>query len=132
MNKSKKIKRILEIIPGSISWVIILSLVLLAIFRPVACVIIVVIFDFYWIIRTVYLTTLLVMAYQKLTTQRKKDWLKACSRLSPDKKWQDMYHLIIFPVYKEGPEILRASLDSLKQTHYPKERLIVVAAFEER
>lgn len=132
MNKSKKIKRLLEIIPGSVSWFIILFLALLAFIRPVACAIFVVVFDFYWIIRTVYLTTLLVMAHHKLTAQRDKDWIKECQRLKTDKKWQDIYHLIIFPIYKEGPEILRDSLNSLKNTHYPKERLIVVATFEER
>jgi cellulose synthase/poly-beta-1,6-N-acetylglucosamine synthase-like glycosyltransferase len=132
MNKDRRIKRILEIIPGGISWSIILSLVLLAVFRPVVCAVAVIIFDFYWIIRTVYLTTLLIMAHRKLTRQRTKDWLKACTRLPPEKKWQDIYHLVIFPIYNEGVDILRVSLEALKKSRYPLDKFVVVAAFEER
>ncbi len=40
--------------------------------------------------------------------------------------------MVIFPVYKEGLDILRPSLEALKQCHYPKERMIIVVAFEER
>ena len=147
----QKIKRFLEIIPGSISWGIILFFILLAVFNPVACAILIIIFDFYWIIRTVYLTTLLVMAYRKLHKQKDRDWLSECQNLSPVRNsaqrdgnngisngvsprqdWRKLYHLIIFPVYKESPAVLRASLEALRQSHYPKEKMIVVMAFEER
>lgn len=46
--------------------------------------------------------------------------------------WTTIYHLVIFPTYREGIEILRASLHALLQADYPKERMIVVLAFEER
>lgn len=118
-------KRTLEIIPGLISWGIIFILVLLAFINPVACAIIIIVFDFYWIIRTIYLTTLLLMAHNRLYRERSRDWLGACPR-------NNLYHLIIFPVYNEGLDILRPSLDALKNCNYPKDRLIVVVAFEER
>ena len=132
MNNDKRIKRNLEIIPGLTSWSIIIFFVLLAIFNPVACAILIIIFDFYWIIRTIYLTTLLIMAYRKLRKQKDRDWLSNCESLAPTQDWSGIYHLIIFPVYKEGPEILSASLEALRQCHYPKEKMIVVVAFEER
>jgi hypothetical protein len=125
MEKSKLRKRVLEIVPGSISWGIILTLVLLAFINPVACAVIILIFDFYWIIRTVYLTTLLVMAHHRLYRERNKGWLNLCPR-------NNFYHLVIFPVYKEGPDILRPSLDAIRNCHYPKNKIIVVVAFEER
>ncbi|MBU0504055.1 MAG: glycosyltransferase family 2 protein [Candidatus Omnitrophota bacterium] len=129
---SQKIKRCLEIIPGALSWSSIAFLVILAILRPVSCAILIIIFDFYWIIRTVYLTTLLILAHRKLMKEKNKRWLSACQHLSPDKKWEEIYHLIIFPVYKEGLEILRPSLEALKKCRYPRENMVVVMAFEER
>jgi hypothetical protein len=132
MNESKKIKRFLEIVPGATSWLIILSLVCLSIFRPVVCAVVIIVFDFYWIIRTVYLTTLLLMAHRKLLRDKNKNWLKACQGLSPKHDWQSLHHLIIFPVYKEGIDILRFSLKALLASQYPKDRMIVVMAFEER
>ncbi|HTZ11914.1 MAG TPA: glycosyltransferase family 2 protein [Candidatus Margulisiibacteriota bacterium] len=124
--------RTLEIIPGALSWGVIFLLILFAYFKPVACALIVIVFDFYWIIRTGYLTTLLIMAYHKLARQKDNDWLAACQSLGITGGLERLFHLIIFPVYKEGPDILRASLDALKNSHYPKERMIVVVAYEER
>jgi len=132
MNKSPRLNRFLEITPGAISWGIILFLIAISVWRPIICAVLIIIFDFYWIIRTVYLTTLLIMAYKKLSQQKSRDWLSDCQRLKSASDWQSVYHLIIFPVYKEGLEILRPSLQALKQCRYPKDRMIVVVAFEER
>jgi cellulose synthase/poly-beta-1,6-N-acetylglucosamine synthase-like glycosyltransferase len=132
MKRNKKRRRYLEIFPGALSWTIIIFLVLLAIYKPVSCAILIIIFDFYWIIRTAYLTTLLILAHRKLHSQKDRDWLAYCNRLSPKKDWQKLYHLVIFPVYNEGLEILRSSLEALRQCHYPKDKIIVVMAFEQR
>jgi len=132
MNKSHRNRRILEILPGALSWGIIAFLIVLSIFRPIACAVLIIIFDFYWIIRTMYLTTLLLLAFRRLHQQKNKDWLLECHNLKTAHDWKEVYQLVIFPVYKEGLEILRPSLEALKQARYPKERMIVVAAFEER
>lgn len=132
MNKTRGFKRCLEIIPGFISWGVIIFMVVLSVWQPVLCATLIIIFDFYWIIRTAYLTTLLIMAHRKLFYQKDRDWLADCQGLSLQKDWQRLYHLIIFPVYKEGPEILLSSLEAIRQCHYPKEKMIVVVSFEER
>ena len=118
-------KRFLEIIPGALSWGIIIVLIILAIVNPVLCAAVIIIFDFYWIIRTLYLTTLLVMAHHKLYRYKDRVWLGRC----PD---NNLYHLVIFPIYKEGLDILRPSLKSIQDCNYPKDRLILVLAFEGR
>ncbi|MDC4222692.1 MAG: hypothetical protein MPW15_00190 [Candidatus Manganitrophus sp.] len=46
--------------------------------------------------------------------------------------WTTIRHLVIFPTYREGLEILRSSFNALLQADYPNERMIVVLAFEER
>lgn len=132
MSKSEKFNRFLEIFPGATSWGIIIFMVCLAIWHPVGCAVLIIVFDFYWIIRTLYLTTLLVMAYNKLSRQKQRDWLSECKSFGSGNNWREIYHLIIFPVYKEGLEIIRPSLEALRQCNYPKEKMIVVMAFEER
>jgi len=127
-----KIKRLLEIIPGLISWGVIVFLVVLSAWQPVICAVAIIVFDFYWIIRTLYLTTLLIMAHRKLFQERNRNWLNDCQVLGAEEKWLKFYHLIIFPVYKEGTDILKASLEAIKNSHYPKEKIIVVVALEER
>ncbi|MFA5231262.1 MAG: glycosyltransferase family 2 protein [Candidatus Omnitrophota bacterium] len=132
MNNPRILKRVFEIMPGSISWGVIISLILLSIKYPVASAIVIISFDFYWIIRTVYLTTLLIMAHHRISCQKGEDWLGRCLSLGREKAWADLYQLIIFPVYNEGLEVLRPSLAALSASHYPKEKMIVVMAFEER
>ncbi|MEI6831088.1 MAG: glycosyltransferase family 2 protein [Candidatus Omnitrophota bacterium] len=132
MNKAKILKRVFEIIPGGLSWGIIISLILLSIVYPIASAIIIITFDFYWIIRTVYLTTLLIMAHHRLARQKGDNWLNRCMSLGQDKGWPDLYQLVIFPVCNEGLEVLRPSLAALEAIHYPKEKIIVVMSFEER
>ena len=132
MINRQKAGRIFEIIPGFTSWSIIIFLIILAMIAPVACAVIIIVFDFYWIIRTMYLTTLLIMAHRRLALERDRDWLADCDRLTVPKQWGDIYHLVIFPIYKEGPEILHSSLMALRQCEYPKDKIIVVLAFEER
>jgi hypothetical protein len=46
--------------------------------------------------------------------------------------WRTIYHLVVFPTYKEELDILRASLNALLKSDFPMDRLIVVLAFEER
>ena len=132
MPANKRTRIILGIIPGFLSWGIIITLILLAVFSPVTCAIIIIIFDFYWIIRTGYLTTLLVMAHHKLYRQRDLDWLARCHQAGLGGKLGGLFHLIIFPVYKETPDVLRPSLEAIQKCNYPKDKMIVVLAFEER
>ncbi|MFA5013715.1 MAG: glycosyltransferase family 2 protein, partial [Candidatus Paceibacterota bacterium] len=46
--------------------------------------------------------------------------------------WRDIYHLVVLPMYKEPMEIVEATFASIAATDYPKDRLILVLACEER
>ncbi|MDB4940043.1 MAG: hypothetical protein JWO40_468 [Candidatus Doudnabacteria bacterium] len=46
--------------------------------------------------------------------------------------FKDYYHVVLYPFVDEGPEILETSLSSLAGVTFPKERIIVVLATEER
>lgn len=46
--------------------------------------------------------------------------------------WKEIYQAVILPTYKEDIEILRASIKSYVRAVWPKERLIIVLATEER
>lgn len=46
--------------------------------------------------------------------------------------WRTIYHVVVFPTYREDLAILRSSLAALLKSDFPVDRLIVVLAFEER
>lgn len=50
----------------------------------------------------------------------------------PLPRWSDIVHLVILPTYKEPLSVLEQSIDALATTEYPKDRLWVVVALEER
>lgn len=65
---------------------------------------------------------------------QKINWLERTKELPErnGKKWSDMYHLVIFPMYKESLSVVRESFNSLLKTNYPLDRFIVVLSGEER
>jgi cellulose synthase/poly-beta-1,6-N-acetylglucosamine synthase-like glycosyltransferase len=49
-----------------------------------------------------------------------------------DLNWGRLYHLIIFPTYKEDVSVLKLSIDSYVNVDYPLDKVIFVLATEER
>lgn len=45
---------------------------------------------------------------------------------------QNVINLVIIPTYKESFDVLKTTLEHLSETNFPKERLWVIVAFEER
>jgi len=131
--------RLLEIVPGFLAWATILLIIFLSFLLPVYIAVFIIIFDVYWFIKTLYLSFHLRASYNKLRENLKINWLDRLTKLPVTsyklqslKSWQDVYHLIFFPLYKEGFHLVSASLESLAKADYPKEKMIVVLCWEER
>ena len=130
-SKEKAVYRFLEIFPGLISWTTLVVLFILCWQKPFWVAIFAIIFDLFWLLRIIYRSFLLRSGYQKMKKQEKIDWLKKLKELK-HKNWRNYYHLIVLPMYKEPLEIVRESFLSLEKSDYPKDRMIVVLAVEER
>ncbi|MEX1051825.1 MAG: hypothetical protein WEC83_00335 [Patescibacteria group bacterium] len=123
--------RLWEIIPGLATWGTFVVLITLAFVNPAALTIVVLLFAIYWLVRVFIITYFLVYGFVSYQRSRSIDWLK---RLTADFPQQhgDYYHLAIVPSYKEDISILRHTLDAIHLSNYPKNKLLVVVAFEER
>jgi len=69
----------------------------------------------------------------------KTDWLKKIKNVKlpnptlPNvKSWEDIFHIVLFTIYKEPYEVIKESLSCLEKNDYPKNKIIVVLAMEER
>ncbi|HRK62541.1 MAG TPA: glycosyltransferase family 2 protein [Candidatus Omnitrophota bacterium] len=69
-------ERALEILPGLTSWSILIGLILLSVFQPVCAAIIIIVFEFYWLLRLFYLTLFLMLSYTRLSLEDKTNWLE--------------------------------------------------------
>ena len=122
MKRDNAWKRVFEIVPGFLTWSTLGGLFLLAFIRPLWVAIFVIIFDLYWVIRVGYLTLLLVFAYGRLSKEKKANWLKKCEEagISHGLGYRDIFHAVLFPIYKEGPDVLIPSILALENSSYPK------------
>ncbi|MDO8663673.1 MAG: glycosyltransferase family 2 protein [Candidatus Wildermuthbacteria bacterium] len=133
--RERLVYRILEILPGALIWGTLVAMVFFSWFKPVWTAFFIIIFCIYWLSRTVYFVFHLVAAHKKMKENMKIGWLEELNKLSkkdPAKNWQEIYHLVIFPMYKEGLGVVRSSFLALINSQYPKEKMIVVLAQEER
>ena len=90
--------RLLEIFPGFLSWSTLLGLLVLSYFKPIWVAYFMIAFDVYWLLLVIYLGVHLFAAYFKMKDNVKINWEKKCRSLD----WQDILHLIIFPVFLCG------------------------------
>jgi len=129
--KEKRLYRCLEFLPGFLSFGTLISAFIFSSLAPVAVAIFIIVFDFFWLLRISYLSFHQLFSYRQMKKNLATDWLKELDKLQTV-KWKNIYHLIILPMYKEGLEIVRPTIQSLAKAIYPKEKLIVVLALEER
>jgi cellulose synthase/poly-beta-1,6-N-acetylglucosamine synthase-like glycosyltransferase len=127
--KEKLLYRFLEIFPGFLSWGTILSALLLSWLAPAVVAIFIILFSLYWLLKITYLSFHQISSFKKMKENLKIDWLKRLEKL---RDWRKIYHLIILPTYNESESTISASCQALVNNNYPKDRMIVVLATEER
>jgi hypothetical protein len=129
--KERLIYRGLEIFPGLLSWTTLILLFFFCWQKPIWVALFAIVFDLFWLLRVIYRSFLLKAGYDKMREHENIDWLTRIKDLD-QKDWRQYYHLVVFPMYKEPLSIVRETFLALKETDYPKDRMIVVLAMEER
>lgn len=129
--KERIIYRFFEIFPGGLSWATLFLFVFLSWKKPIWVAIFIIFFVLYWFFRTIYFSFHLWLGYQKMREHEKINWLAKLKTLS-SASWQDIYHLIVLPMYREPLEIIWESFLALENSDYPKDKMIVVLGCEER
>lgn len=134
--------RFFEILPGAMVWIALIAPFILSFYIPLGITIFIILFDVYWLMRSLSYGSTLLNGYKKLTRNMATDWkakLTQLSTLSIAERAElgmfdptELYNAVILTTYKEEPSILTASLDSILNSDFPKERLIVVLATEAR
>ena len=150
-------RRFFETVPAILAWLTLILMFALSRFLPVWISIFIILFDIYWLLKTVFLSFHLRATFMEMKKNMKVDWLAELEKLKVESKksnvgeveekktfnfqfstfhlvqdWRDIQHLIILPMYNEPYEVVRESFMRLAAAHYPKDRMAVVLALEER
>ena len=64
--KSRSFYRFLEILPGALAWLTLFAVVALSYWAPIPAAIFIIVFDIYWLIKTVYLSLHMSHSFQAM------------------------------------------------------------------
>ncbi len=124
-----KTKRALEIIIPALSWFLIPLPLWLSLWHPALVAYIVITFDIYWLYKSSTYAYHAIRSFLLLQAHVQVDWLTKAKRQSG---FDNLYHVIIIPEYREPLHILRRTLTNLTKQDFPHTRLILVLATEDK
>ncbi|MBI5799070.1 MAG: glycosyltransferase family 2 protein [Candidatus Yonathbacteria bacterium] len=132
--------RIYEMIPGTLTWATLIGALLLSFISPLLAIYLIILFDLYWLLRVLYFVFYLFISWRRYRADVAIDWyarLQSFSHLAMQhgddrRSWQDYYHLIFLPTYKEPLEVLESTFEGLMRTTYAHDKMIIVLAGEKR
>ncbi len=123
-------KRALEILPGALSWGTLALLLVLSWKLPLAVALFIVIYDLYWLLRTVYFFIHLRASFVLMRKNERTNWRETLE--TSGMKWDEVRHAAVFTIYKEPYEVVRESVENLTRANFPLKRIYLVLALEAR
>ncbi|MEM4270905.1 MAG: glycosyltransferase family 2 protein [Candidatus Pacearchaeota archaeon] len=124
-----KTRRFLEILPGLFSWTLITFPIWGSLTIPFIVAYFILFFDIYWFYKSFVAAITAYIASNKIKEAEKKNWLLKASALD---NFDKVSHVVIIPNYKERVEKLRETLSALAKQTFPRKRIYVFLAMEQR
>ncbi len=124
-------QRALEMLPGLVSWSLILFPFWGSLVLPNLVAYYVIGFAVYWLYRSITLAVLSIAAHLKIKASSKFDWMHDLRRRLGDKA-DSIDHIIVIPTYKEPLSTLQRTLNALSKQSYPLKKIHIMLSFEER
>lgn len=129
LKHDKAVIRFLEIVPGLVSWNIILFPWWGILVMPSVVAYFILLFNVYWLYQSLQVAVTATIAHLRIQASMNYDWLGDLKAF-PD--WQKVHHVIIIPTYKEPLHILQRTFKSLADQDLPHKQLTVVLAMEKK
>ncbi len=132
------IYRFLETVPALLVWGTLVGSIILSFTHPLLAIYIIILFDLYWLIKAVYWLIYLFHSYRQFRKDGAINWLEKVQAEDPISQdglashWNDLYHLVFLPTYKEPFEVLDTTFKGLLDTNYPLDRFMIALGVEER
>src|ERR1700689_4492553 len=98
--------RFYQILPGALAWLTLILIIVLSWGLPTFASIFIILFDIYWLLKTVYLSFHLRSTYVAMRQNLKIDWRARLEKMD-GVPWTNIYHLVIFPFSTEPYEVVR-------------------------
>lgn len=126
-----KTQRFLEILPGFVSWSLILFPFWGSFIVPELVAYYVIAYAVYWVYRSLTVSYQVTLAHIRIKRTSKIAWASQLKKEFPE-DWDSIHHIIIIPTYKEPLTTLQRTLNSLAEQTTPLKQLHIMVSFEER
>ncbi len=123
----KRALRFFEILPGLISWNLILFPYWGIFLIPNIVAYFILLFNAYWFYQAFGIAFTSILSHMRIQASMHYDWMGDLKKF-PD--WQKVHHVIIIPTYKEPLHILERTVGSLAAQELPGKQMTVVLATE--
>lgn len=137
----KQVHRFLEMVPGFLTWALLLSPIWLGVFAPAVIVYMLTFFSVYWVFLATRHTYGIIVGYLMYKKEMGMNWKEEYEKLDytalPDKSTlppslKDTKHLILIPAVNEPHVVLKESIDSIFVQTFPLDQITIVYTVEEK
>ncbi|MBN1585495.1 glycosyltransferase family 2 protein [Candidatus Uhrbacteria bacterium] len=130
MTPKTRFYRFLEIVPGSLVWLTLISAISLSFVRPLWVMYFIIVFDTLWLFRVSYFVFYLTVSWWRYRRDTRIDWLP---RAMAHPRFRELKHVIFLPFVNEDVDVIGPTLRNLAESDYPvRESFIVVLCGEAR
>lgn len=123
-------QRFFEILPGFLCWLTLIGMPVFSFFIPAHVAVFIILFDIYWIYRTIYISIYSIMAYRKLERWKKIDWFHRLETIFKGESLLDELKVEIKKLNKElaTSKLSRKEKKELKQRILERNNFLIRAA----
>jgi len=150
--------RFFEMVPGLITWTILVLPFVLSLVNPTLCVLLIITYLLLWFVKSMGLTVRSLQGFRVINGQMKLPWPQMLQELEdrktsqPDKhipSWHyenirrlqeappviepsELVHAIVIATYNEAREVLEPTIQSVLRSEYDMKKVVLVLAYEQR
>jgi cellulose synthase/poly-beta-1,6-N-acetylglucosamine synthase-like glycosyltransferase len=125
----RQIQRLLEIMPGVVSWGTILFYFAGSYAIPLYMAYLVILFDIFWFYKSITFAISSLLSYFRIKASQQMDWLGEAKGFAD---WKKVHHFIIIPQANEQIHILERSINALLVQDFPLKQITIIMATEAR
>ncbi len=124
-----KRRRILEIIPGFVSWNLILFLIWGGYFFPVVTAYFILAFDVFWVWKGFSMTVATFISHLRIKAAERLDWMREVKGFGD---WERVKHVVMIMIANEPLDTYAKTIEALTRQTFPLKQIAVIMATEER
>src|SRR3989337_4498815 len=122
MEMNKRTERLVEIMPGFVSWNMILFLVWGGYFFPIFTSYFILAFDVYWVYRGLSMTIAATVSHFRMRATEGTDWMREVRGFGD---WKKVRHIVMIMIANEPADVYGRTEEALARPAFPTAKIAV-------